>query len=373
MLIMEIAITQTSKKPISLKDSVDHAFDLSDFIIDANGFVPIPLFITDRALGGFGAALIPVFIKKRPAYIDSVNGKIIRTSVAPDITGGLAAYTANNTWAVGAFRSGNFIKSRIKYRVGALYAHVNMSFYKEFSQLGEKELKLTLNTIPVLLQAAKRIGISYWFAGLKYMFLHTDISYSGDTILSDLAKSYEFSSVISQLGTLIDYDSRDNVFTPDKGIKFHTEFNWSDNILGSDFDFWRINYYSFIYHPFGQRLIAGLRLDGQQNIGDAPFFMLPYIDMRGIPAFRYQGEADVLSELELRYDFVKRWSGVAFGGAGKAFDDWKQFGSSDWRLTYGGGFRYLMARKFKLRAGVDIARGAGYWSYYIVFGSSWLK
>ena len=101
--------------------------------------------------------------------------------------------------------------------------------------------------------------------------------------------------------------------------------------------------------------------------------MLPYLDMRGIPAFRYQGEADVLSELELRYDFVKRWSAVAFGGAGKAFDDWKQFGPSDWRLTYGGGFRYLMARKFKLRAGVDIARGAGYWSYYIVFGSSWLK
>jgi hypothetical protein len=37
----------------------------------------------------------------------------------------------------------------------------------------------------------------------------------------------------------------------------------------------------------------------------------------------------------------------------------------------GGGFRYLIARKFKLRMGVDIARGPEKWAYYIVFGNTW--
>jgi hypothetical protein len=37
------------------------------------------------------------------------------------------------------------------------------------------------------------------------------------------------------------------------------------------------------------------------------------------------------------------------------------------------GFRYLLARKFKLRVGVDIARGPEDFAYYIVFGSNWLK
>src|SRR4051794_15170990 len=83
---------------ISLKDSVDGAFDLSDYIIDANGFVPVPIFITDPALGGFGFGLVPVFIKKRPPYIDSIKGERKITPVAPDITGGLALYTVNNTW-----------------------------------------------------------------------------------------------------------------------------------------------------------------------------------------------------------------------------------------------------------------------------------
>jgi hypothetical protein len=77
------------KKSISFKDSLDKAFDLSDYIIDANGFVPIPYIITEPAVGGFGGALIPVFIKKRPPYLDSVNGRLEKTPVHPDITGAL--------------------------------------------------------------------------------------------------------------------------------------------------------------------------------------------------------------------------------------------------------------------------------------------
>jgi len=45
---------QSNKKHVSLKDSVDGKLDLSDYIIDANGFIPIPLIITEPALGGFG-------------------------------------------------------------------------------------------------------------------------------------------------------------------------------------------------------------------------------------------------------------------------------------------------------------------------------
>jgi hypothetical protein len=74
------------KKKISFKDSLDQAFDLSDYIINANGFVPLPIIITEPALGGFGFGLVPIFIKKRPPYLDSVKGKLIRTPVAPDLT-----------------------------------------------------------------------------------------------------------------------------------------------------------------------------------------------------------------------------------------------------------------------------------------------
>ena len=361
------------KKRIPLKDSLDGKFDMSDYIIEANGFVPVPLIITEPALGGFGAAIIPVFITKNKPYEDSIKGKLIRTPVAPDVTGAIALYTANNSWALAGFRSGTLVKSRIKYLIGGGYANLNMSFYKTFSQLGEKELKFNISGMPFLLQATKRIALSHWYAGFKYLFLKTGVTYVGDTILYSLAKPLEQDKTISQLGVIVELDNRDNIFTPDKGMKLHVDANCSDNALGSDYDFWKLNYYMHAYRPISKRIIGGLRIDGQQAFNDPPFYMLPYIALRGIPAARYQGNATILSEIELRWDLKYRWSIMTYSGAGKAFDEWNKFDDASWIWSYGTGFRYLLARKFKLRVGIDVAHGPHTWAYYIVFGSNWVK
>lgn len=365
--------SQSGKKHISLKDSLDSKFDLSDFIIEANGFVPVPYIITEPALGNIGGALIPVFIKKRPSYVDTINGKVKVTPVAPDITGGIGLYTANKTWGLMGFRSGTFIKSRIKYLVGGGYVHLNMSFYKTLPQLGEKEFQFTINTVPAIVQAIKKIGHSDWYAGFRYQFLKTEIIFNGDSRLKPYTDSLDFNKLISQLGAVIEMDKRDNIFTPDKGLRLHFDAARSDDAIGSDYDFWKLSYYNYWYQPLSKQTVLGIRVDAKQTFGTVPFYALPYIEMRGIPVARYQGKANVLSELELRQDIKYRWSAVGFGGAGKAFDDWDKFTEADWVFSYGAGFRYLLARKFKLRVGIDVAHGAGAWAYYIVFGSNWVK
>jgi len=362
---------QERKKSISLKDSLDGAFDLGTYITEANGFIPIPYIITEPALGGFGGAIAPIFIKRRPPYIDSINGDRRVTPVPPDITGGVAAYTLNDTWLTAAFRSGTLVRSRIKYIIGGGYANVNLAFYHGFEQTGEKKFDFNFRTVPIFLQAIKRLGFSHWYAGLKYLFLKTQLNYTGT--LPSFVKPIEENSIVSQLGAVVELDTRDNVFTPDRGIKAHFDAIWSDNILGSDYDYWRINYYMYAYKTISRKLVGGLRIDGQQAFSNPPFYLLPYINMRGIPTVQYQGNATILSELEGRWDFIKRWSIVGFSGAGKAFDAWSDFGSATWVISYGAGFRYLIAREFKLRMGIDIAHGPGTWAYYIVFGSNWLK
>lgn len=367
-------MAQHKKPHISMKDSLDGALDMSNYIIEANGFVPVPIIITEPAVGGFGGGLAPVFIKKRPPYIDSSHGKRILTPIAPDVSGAFGAYTVNNTWALGAFRSGTFVKARIKYLAAAGYANINMSFYHTFPQLGDKQFKFNIRTVPVMLQAIKRLGLSHWYAGLKYLFLKTDVSYTGDRLLPpDYVNPKDYSSIVSQLGAILELDNRDNTFTPNSGMKLHFDAMRSDNIFGSDYDFWHLNYYMYAYKTISPKLVGGLRVDGQQSFGDQPFYLLPYIDMRGVPAERYQGMADILTEVEARWDFVRRWSIMLFGGTGKAFDSWNDFGSATWVVSYGTGFRYLLARKFKLRVGMDFAHGPDTWAYYIVFGSNWLK
>jgi outer membrane protein assembly factor BamA len=247
------------------------------------------------------------------------------TPVAPDITGGAAMYTANNTWLTAAFRRGTFIKSRIKYTIGGAYGSINMYYYRTVPQLGEKEFAFNIKTFAGFAQAIKRIGISNWYTGLKYLFLNTDVTYEGNPLLPpEFVKTKEYSSIVSQLGAVIELDSRDNTFTPDKGMKLHLDGVLSDNIFGSDYDYWRINYYMYLYKQLSKKLVGGWRVDGQQAFNDPPFFLLPYIDMRGIPANRYQGNADILTEFEFRWDFYKRWSLMFYGGTGKAFESLQQ-------------------------------------------------
>src|SRR6476660_6582626 len=102
-LLPLLTFSQSSKKKYYIRDSLDQAIDISDYIVNAHGIVPVPVIITEPALGGFGAAIVPVYLKKRPAYVDTINGKVRVTPVAPDITGGLAMLTANGTWATAAF------------------------------------------------------------------------------------------------------------------------------------------------------------------------------------------------------------------------------------------------------------------------------
>jgi hypothetical protein len=360
-----------AQKPhISVKDSLDGAFDLSDYIIYAHGFIVVPTLITEPALGGIGGAIVPIFLKKHAPVIDE-NGK--KRFVDPDITGAMGMYTGNKSWVAGAFRAGSFIKSRIMYRVGAGYGDVNMSFYENLPSGNDKEIDLNFKSFVFYTRVMKQFRNGKWSAGPQYFLLDSKINFPDLNSLPSFAKIKDINSVVSQLGGAIQFDGRDNIFTPDKGTRIQFDFFWSDNILGSDYDAWRINFSAIGYYPLTKKLIGGLRLEGEQAIGNPPFYLRPGINLRGVPAARYQGKASVVTEGELRWDLYRRWSLMGYAGLASAFNDWDKAFSKPVVYNYGTGFRYLIARKFKLRMGVDVAKGPEDWAYYVVFGSNWLR
>lgn len=354
---------------ISFKDSIDNKIDLSDWVITSKGFIPIPYLITEPALGGIGGALVPVFIKPNTPYLDSINGRIVKSRAKPNLLALGGAYTANGTWFVGGGTAGTIKKWRANYRLFGGYANVNMNFYRTFQNGNEGSVELNIKTVPLYGLFTKQIGLSSWSAGLDYLFLNTTIS--NPNPLFNTPK--EVGSVVSKLGLVFDYDKRDNVFTPDKGFRWKTNIAGSDEIIGSDYGFTTLSSSAFWYVPISQHLIAGFRAEYQQIWGSPPFYMKPFIVLRGIPIMRYQGNSTALAETEWRWDFTYRHSLVGFGGAGKAVASGDSFQESSWRVSGGGGYRYLLARKLKLRAGIDIARGPEQWAYYIVFGTNWIK
>lgn len=369
LFLILLPVLLLGQKKISFKDSLDNKLDLSDWVISSKGFIPIPYIITEPALGGIGGAIAPVFIKPNTPYLDTINGKLVKTRAKPNIYALAAGYTANGTWVVGGGTAGTIKKWRANYRLGSGYANINMDFYRTLQNGEEKSFEFNIKTIPVYGQFTKQIGLSSWSAGLNYLFLNTQLG----NVNSEFNTPKEVDSNISRLGLLLEYDRRDNFFTPDKGLRWNVTIASSDEVIGSDYGFTSVVSAAYWYIPVSERIIAGFRAEYQQVFGSPPFYMKPFILMRGIPVMRYQGDITALAETEWRWDFTNRHSLVTFGGTGKAIQDGDSFQESSWRVSGGMGWRYLIARKLKLRAGIDIARGPEQWAYYIVFGTNWMR
>ena len=148
----------------------------------------------------------------------------------------------------------------------------------------------------------------------------------------------------------------------------------SANFIG-DFSYQKYKAMGLFYWDVHPDVVLGWRLDGRFARGETPFYALPFIDLRGIPAMRYQGDDVLVTEIDARWNFHNRWSLVGFTGVGKAEDAFSDlFGGdsdNDLQHTVGGGVRYLIARRLGLQAGIDVAKGPEDTVFYLTVGSAW--
>jgi outer membrane translocation and assembly module TamA len=169
---------------------------------------------------------------------------------------------------------------------------------------------------------------------------------------------------------LLNYDSRDNIFTPSNGLASEIKVMLFVDAWGSDDTFQKYLASFMYYNPLTDNLVLGLRGDAKTIDGAAPFYAYPFVDMRGIKAMQYQGETTMLGEFELRWSFTSRWALVGFGGAGKAFNE-DDREDSEVIYSKGLGIRYLIASKLGLQTGIDVAQGPDDTAIYLQFGGSW--
>ena len=170
---------------------------------------------------------------------------------------------------------------------------------------------------------------------------------------------------------MLQYEGLDNTITPGSGLKTELKATNYGARWGGDSDYNKYRLFANYWLPVHNNWLLGLRADGSAVTGDPPFYEYPFIRMRGIPVMRYQGEETLVGETEVRYDFTPRWSVLGFVGAGKAFSD-KGNGDSDTVFSKGVGFRYLTARRFGMRAGIDIVWGPEDTAFYLQFGNAWM-
>ena len=351
-------------------DPEDGKLDVSDWLGRQFGFLPTPILITGPTFGnGIGVNLL--FLHDSFVNDSAANGRYI----PPSISGAAFAGTENDSRFGAGYHIGFYRQDTVRTTTFVGRPDANLDYYPDIPIVGEREISMNLEGWAGYQEVKFRLGASRFFAGGNYLYLDTTTS-PNDTpgFLPD--ELLERDITVAALAAVIDYDSRDSIFTPSSGTYGKFVASRYDESVGSDFDFW--NYRAKLYHftPVSKKFSLGLRSEAQSVDGTAPFFLYPSIDLRGIALARYQGQHTFVAEIEGRWALDSRWSLIGFAGSGKAFGDDalnrdQDFSEADWESSWGGGFRYNIARKFGLHLGVDYAVGPEDESFYITVGHAW--
>jgi outer membrane protein assembly factor BamA len=355
----------TNALPVTVQED-DGWLDASKFLEEKYGFLPVVIPITEPAVG-YGAAGGLAFLSRPLANAEAGLGR-------PNITavGGLG--TENGTWGAAAGDVRYWLDERIQTQVGLAYASANLDFYGigEDSTLASHPKKYNLQPFGGMVHAKYRFGHSRIWGGLSYAFASTEVTFdepSGTPGIPD----FDHHSDVGGLTPSFTYDTRDNMFTPLRGTYVELTAGLFSEALGGDDEFQRLRLILMQFLPLCPRLYLGIRAEGAASFGDEPFYLRPYISLRGAPIMRYQGEEIAQIEAELRWQFWKRFSLVGFVGGGAAWNEFERLSSSQTIVTGGTGFRYELARKQGIHVGLDVAFAPDNTAAYVQVGSAWMR
>ena len=345
----------------------DNWFDVSNFVLENSaGFMPVPIIITEPAVGA-GVGLGAVFFHPPEDYATSESDEF----VLPDLTAVVGAITENDTWIVGGGHMAHWKKDTIRYEGGAGYASVNLKFYglAEGVQFDDG-LAFELEGFFMQHPFSFRFKDTNFFYGISWDYY--DLSSEFDLGLGNIGiPPIELSTKLSGLDVTLLYDSLDNPFTPNSGIEVELSYGRKDETIGSDFEFNDLEVDMHGFWKLGSKFVLGVRLDAENMSGDVPFFLVPFIDLRGVPAMRYQGTSVVVAETEIRWSPHPRLGLVGFLGVGKAADSFSDISDAPSHVTRGMGVRYFVARKMGMHFGIDAAKGPEDTHLYLTFGQAW--
>ena len=173
------------------------------------------------------------------------------------------------------------------------------------------------------------------------------------------------------IGGIIQYDTRDDVATPSRGVLLGAAGTFYLKPLGSTYNYQRLDleYRQFV-SLFNRRSVLAWTVRSQMGFGDIPFTELPMFgspfDLRGYYWGKYRDKSMAYGIMEYRHMFGSEasyrrgnfWSKLGFvvwdgtGTIGRTPAEWNR-----WKWNYGAGLRVQVQPKKNFR--LDVGREPG--------------
>ncbi|WP_159873485.1 MULTISPECIES: BamA/TamA family outer membrane protein [unclassified Raoultella] len=366
LLLALIGPFSISAMASSLFDPEDGMVDMSHYLQDNQyGFLPVPMVITEPAVG-YGGGLFGLFL----------HGKGTRKGdnfIPPPMTAFGGGATQNGTWFVGGGHRHTWNDDHIRYLVMMGYANIKLDIYGDglshFDQ--KKAIHSQTKGYGGLQKLLFRVGDSPVFVGASQVYAKTDISAENPVVNRVWQQVFGQESTSSALGVVAEYDTTDNFFYPKKGLSVQGEYRFYRSLLGGDYHYNQFSLDGKYFFPLSRTLtlaVAGNYQSLTHHDNRLTPMARPYIELRGISRYRYQGDYVTTAQTQLAWEFTPRWILQGFVGVGSAADEahalWDQT-----EVAWGTGFRYLIARQYGLHTGIDIAFSEHEQAVYFNVGS----
>ncbi|SHH23556.1 Surface antigen [Ferrimonas marina] len=368
---------------IDFSDPVDGRFDMGNYLAEnAYGFLPVPIIVTEPAVGyGFGVA--GLFLHESEAdkqarkeqALTSFDGGASLLPPAATVVGALG--TENGSWFALAGHRHTWGEDKIRYLGGVGMGQITLDLYSDLGGLLPNDQRMSFNTeteaVAVLQEVQARVGDTPLLLGVKQFYAKTTLSSSSDIVDGIFRLTGLDDSTISGLGLVAEYDTRNNLFYPTEGYEVRVDYMVYDDAIGSDYDYQNLTVTGEAYFPLAEKwavAVAG-RYEAQYSDESVlPPTMQPYIQLRGISAFRYQGDEVGAVQAQLSYKIDNRWTLLGFYGVGQTRQDSLTSGQESRTAdAYGTGFRYKIARRYGIHMGVDVAFSDEDQAFYITMGT----
>ncbi|MFV2059516.1 MAG: BamA/TamA family outer membrane protein [Gammaproteobacteria bacterium] len=327
-------------------------------------WLPVPIPVSNPTIGtGLQAAIL---------YL---HPKTSTDPEVPDATSGIAGmYTDSDSWMLGGFHDGNWNEDLLRYRLAIGTGEFNLDYFglNEQSPLKDNPIPYTITSNVMFAQLLHRIPSTRdWYLGMRYVYSNSELKFNifDATELPPNANANNLTT--SGLGIISNYDSRDNNYYPTSGDYFEIVLSRDSDSWGSDFEFDKLSSFYRHYFAITEKDTVALQARYDTVSGNAPFYLLPFLQMRGFAAGKYQSDVTLSGHVEWRHKFHPRWGFVTFYEAGSVSNTASDIFKNETVDSYGVGIRWQVTKDKKLNLGIDVAKSDTDSAVYIKVGESY--
>jgi Omp85 superfamily domain len=294
-------------------------------------------------------------------------------------TGLGGAYTSSDSWAAAVAEKLYFLSDNFRLTAGAGTGQINYDYFGVGNGQNSSGIDVPLRQhfLAGLLDFRMKV-FDALHIGLRWRYASIDTSVHGlAPPFGPIINDQQLNLVVSGLGLVASWDTRDRTFAPSHGIFAEFRSSFQRSAFGSDLQYetYSLAVNGYFPAPFRDTDVFAARLYLCRVSDSAPFFDTcsfgSGFDLRGYEAGRYRDFSLIAGQAEYRLALSRRFGAVAFAGAGTVAPSLGDLGSGRFLPSIGLGARFLAAPKQGVMISADYAWGSGGSSgLYVYIGDS---